>query len=55
MPVSIFTWQPSTVCVAAASASARPAQGVETVGVSRCVEDAVEVPDAEGAEDQDRR
>ena len=34
--------------------SARAAAGVETVGVSRCVEDAVEIADAERAEHQNR-
>ena len=39
---------------AAAASSARAAAGVETVGVSRCVEHAVEIADAERAEHEDR-
>ena len=56
IPVSIFRWHAGSRAVlrAATACSARAADGVEIVGVRWCVEDAVEIADAQRAEHQDR-
>ena len=55
MPVSIFRWQRMrTPRRAAVACSARAADGVEMVGVSCVIEDAVEIADAQRTEDEDR-
>ena len=56
MPVSILRWhfRMRRVTSPLPPAARAPADGVEMVGVRSCVKHAVEIADAERAEDEDR-
>ena len=57
MPVSIFRWYLTARVSRAIAAfcNARPAAGLAIVGVKVVLEDAIEIADAERAEDEDAR